>query len=225
MATPAGRLIVFEGVEGAGKTTQLERIVARLSAAGIDHKTFREPGGTPLGNWIRDGVLGQDWHVEPRAEALLFMVSRAQLVASAVRPALEAGTLVILDRFFLSTYAYQVGGRGLAEDEVRAANALATAGLVPDLTVLLDIPAKVGLSRAEFRGPKDRMERTGADFLQQVADAFKLFSTPEWQRKHPEAGPIAAVDALGTPDEVERRVMSVIAGRFPELGQRLERVA
>ena len=221
----SGRLVVFEGVEGAGKTTQLDRLIAHLTDAGVQFRSFREPGGTPLGNWIRDGVLGQDWVVEPRAEALLFMASRAQLVADGVRPALESGALVLLDRFFLSTYAYQIDGRGLGDADVRAANGLATGGLVPDLTVLLEVPARLGLSRAEHRGPKDRMERAGPEFLQQVADAFSRFATSEWQVQHPEAGPIAAVDAVGSPDEVEQRVMAVIAKRLPELAQRLERVA
>ena len=221
----SGRLVVFEGVEGAGKTTQLDRLIARLAGARITYKKFREPGGTPLGNWIRDGLLGQDWTVEPRAEALLFMASRAQLVADEVRPALAAGTLVLLDRFFLSTYAYQIGGRGLADADVRAANALATGGLVPDLTVLLEVPARLGLERAEHRGPKDRMERAGPVFLQHVGDAFSRFATAEWQAAHAEAGPIAAIDAVGSTDEVERRVLAVIAQRLPDLGQRLERVA
>lgn len=221
----SGRLVVFEGVEGAGKTTQLDRLIARLVTAGVAHKKFREPGGTPLGNWIRDGVLGQDWAVEPRAEALLFMASRAQLVADAVRPSMAAGSLVLLDRFFLSTYAYQIGGRGLGDADVRAANALATGGLIPDLTVLLTVPASLGLSRAERRGPKDRMEREGQAFLQQVADAFTRFATPAWQATHPEAGPIAAVDAVGSPDEVEKRVIAAIAERMPELRQQLEQVA
>ena len=221
----SGRLVVFEGVEGAGKTTQLDRLIARLAGAGVAYKKFREPGGTPLGNWIRDGLLGQDWAVEPRAEALLFMASRAQLVADEVRPALADGTLVLLDRFFLSTYAYQIGGRGLGDVDVRAANALATGGLVPDLTVLLTVPARLGLARAEHRGPKDRMERAGPAFLQQVADAFSRFSTAAWQAAHPEAGPIAAVDAVGSPDDVEQRVLAVIAQRLPDLGPRLERVA
>jgi len=220
-----GRLIVFEGVEGAGKSTQLERLFARLEAAGRSCITLREPGGTLLGNWIRDGVLAKDWAIDPRAEAHLFMASRAQLVATEIRPALERGALVLLDRFFLSTYAYQIGGRGLGEEEVRIANRLATGGLVPDLTLLFELPAKVGLSRAEYRGPKDRIERAGPIFLQTVADAFARFATPEWQAQHKEAGPIATVDAIGAPDDVEQRMLAVIAERMPDLLGAPERVA
>ncbi|MCX5755886.1 MAG: dTMP kinase [Gemmatimonadetes bacterium] len=220
-----GRLVVFEGVEGAGKSTQLLRLRARIEQSGHACVIFREPGGTLLGDWIRDGVLAKDWAIDPRAEAHLFMASRAQLVAGEIRPALERGACVLLDRFFLSTYAYQIGGRGLGAEEVRVANRLATGGLVPDLTLLLAIPANVGLSRAEHRGPTDRMERAGSVFLQTVADAFTRFATPEWQSQHPEAGPIATVDAIGSPEEVEQRIVAVMAARLPGLAAKTERVA
>ena len=221
----SGRLVVFEGVEGAGKSTQLERLRARFERAGVSCAAFREPGGTPLGNWIRDGVLAKDWAIDPRCEALLFMASRAQLVATEVRPALGAGGLVLLDRFFLSTYAYQAEARGLGDADVRSANALATGGLVPDLTILLELPARLGLSRAEHRGPKDRIERAGPHFLQAVAEAFSTFAGDDWQRRHPEAGPIARVDATGSPDEVEERVAAIVTARLPDLSARLRQPA
>ena len=129
-----GRLIVFEGVEGAGKSTQLERLGGHLARAGVSHREFREPGGTALGDSIRQLLLDPLSTVSARAEALLFMASRAELVSRELRPALESGTIVLLDRFFLSTYAYQIAGRGLAESDVRSANMMATDGLVPDLT-------------------------------------------------------------------------------------------
>jgi dTMP kinase len=220
-----GRLVVFEGVEGAGKSTQLARFRARLERAGQQVVAFREPGGTPLGNWIRDGLLARDWEIDARSEALLFMASRAQLVATEIRPALGNGALVLLDRFFLSTYAYQARGRGLGDSDVRSANALATDGLVPDLTVLLEIPARIGLSRVEQRGPQDRMEREGSSFMLSVAEAFSTFATPDWQRRHPEAGPIVTVDAIGTPDEVEERVRAAVAARLPDLAPHLGQAA
>lgn len=219
--TAAGRLVVFEGVEGAGKTTQLDRLRARIERSGVPCECYREPGGTELGAWLRDGVLNRDWEIAPRAEALLFMASRAQLVEAKVRPALAAGRFVILDRFLLSTYAYQVGGRGLDAAQVRASNLLATGGLVPDLTLLLDLPARVGLARAARRGPADRIERAGAEFLQRVADAFATFATSAWQAAHPEAGVVVPVDAVGTPDEVEARVVAVVGGRLPEVAAAL----
>jgi dTMP kinase len=211
MAPRVGRLVVLEGVEGAGKSTQLARLADRLRAAGADVRTFREPGGTPIGDRIRAILLDPDASMESRTEALLFMASRAQLVATAVRPALADGAVVLLDRFFLSTYAYQVGGRGLPEADVRAANAAATAGLVPDLTVLLSLPGAEGLVRAAARGPSDRMEKSGHDFHARVDAAFHSFAVPAWQAAHPEAGRIEVVDASGTPDDVGARVMRVVA--------------
>jgi dTMP kinase len=109
----------------------------------------------------------------------------------------------------------------LGDAEVSAANALATNGLVPDLTVLLELPAGLGLERAEKRGAKDRMERAGTAFLQSVADAFSSFATTEWQQRHPEAGPIVTVNAVGSPDEVEQRVLAAVAARIPELAARV----
>ena len=147
-----GKLIVFEGAEGAGKTTQIRLIADRLTAAGIPVIAVREPGGTPVGDAIREIVLESDHHMNDAAEALLFMASRAELIGREVLPALAKGSVVLLDRFFLSTYAYQIVGRGLPEEEVRAANRLATGGLVPDLTLLLDVAPAEGLGRADARG-------------------------------------------------------------------------
>lgn len=203
---PRGKLIVFEGAEGAGKTTQIRMLSDRFSARGISSVTFREPGGTPVGDAIRSIVLAQEGEISPAAEALLFIASRAELVAREVRPALEAGSVVILDRFFLSTYAYQIAGRGLKESDVRAANHLATAGLVPDITILLDISASEGMERASRRGGRDRVEKAGDQFHERVNEAFGLFTSDEWQRAHPECGRIVRVDGVGTPDAIAGRI-------------------
>lgn len=213
----AGTLIVFEGGEGAGKTTQLHRLHARLRAAGLPCDAYREPGGTPLGDEIRRLLLEPGRELTARAEALLFMASRAELVERVLRPALAAGRIVLLDRFFLSTYAYQISGRGLDAREVRAANLTATAGLVPDLTLLLRFRADEGLARAAARGAHDRMEQAGAAFHARVADAFVRFEGADWQREHPETGPILPVDADGDADAVEARLASVLAEVFPVL--------
>ncbi|HEY5219508.1 MAG TPA: dTMP kinase, partial [Gemmatimonadaceae bacterium] len=146
----------------------------------------------------------------PRAEALLFMASRAQLLETLVRPALAAGHVVLLDRFFLSTYAYQGAGRGLPEAEVRQANAVATSGLVPDVTLLLSLSVHEGLARAEKRGERDRMERNADDFHNRVAAAFAQFGTAAWQREHAECGPIVTVDASGSEDDVFARVRATV---------------
>jgi dTMP kinase len=218
-------LIVFEGIEGAGKTTQLARLAARLAAAGIASERFREPGGTPLGDEIRRLLLDPAQEITPRAEALLFMASRAELVERALLPALAAGRVVLLDRFTLSTYAYQVAGRGLDEREVRAANVTATAGLVPDLTVLLRVPADVGVARALRRSAPDRMEASGIAFHERVAAAFAAFEDRAWQRSHPECGPVLAVDASGSADEVEVQVLQLLTEALPRLRYGLIAVA
>ncbi len=211
-----GRLIVFEGAEGAGKTTQIRLLAERLKAARIPCTTVREPGGTPVGDAIRGILLHADQEVTASTEALLFMASRAELVARGIQPALEAGRNVLVDRFFLSTYAYQIFGRGLAEAEIRAANRLATAGLVPDLTLLLDVAAAEGLGRADARGARDRMERSGDDFHQRVTSAFRQFADPAWQDSHPECGPIKLINGTGAETTVQKRVMSALAKAFPQ---------
>jgi dTMP kinase len=144
------------------------------------------------------------------------MASRAQLVADVIRPALERGEFVLMDRFFLSTYAYQVAGRGLPEDDVRRANALATAGLVPDLTLLLDLPAGPALARAAMRSAQDRIERSGVEFYHRVRSAFVSFATLEWQQGHPEAGQIVLIDAGASESTVAERIAAAVKRRWPQ---------
>jgi len=211
-----GRLIVFEGAEGAGKTTQIRILAERLATAGIAAVAVREPGGTPVGDAIREILLHPEQEITAASEALLFMASRAELVAREIRPSLGNGFVVLLDRFFLSTYAYQIVGRGLPEAEVRAANALATARLVPDLTLLLDISAAHGLERADARGARDRMEKASDDFHARVANAFREFTDPAWQHSHPECGPIKLIDGAGDEATVHERVRSSLASTFPQ---------
>ena len=209
-----GKLIVFEGAEGAGKTTQIRLLGERLKMRGIPSVTFREPGGTALGDAVRSIVLAREGEIAPAAEALLFIASRAELVESEVRPALERGSVVILDRFFLSTYAYQIAGRGLPEADVRAANHLATGGLVPDLTILLHISAGEGMARAAKRGDGDRVEKAGDEFHQRVNEAFSSFTDGNWQRAHPECGRIVRVEGVGSEDEIAAGIDLVLAPVF-----------
>ena len=209
-------LIVLEGPEGAGKSTQIKLLADALKKAGKTVVSLREPGGTPLGEEVRKVLLHDaSLDIVPRAESLLFMAARAQIVEKAVMPALDNGATVLLDRFFLSTYAYQMAGRGLPHDQVAAANKLATGALRPDLTILLAMPASEGLARAQKRGAKDRMERADPEFHERVSKAFTEFASEEWQRANPEAGPIVTVDARGSESDVHRRVMDAIA-RLPE---------
>ena len=211
-----GKLIVFEGAEGAGKTTQIRILAERLTKAGVSCVGVREPGGTPVGDDIRDIVLHQDEELTAATEALLFMASRAELSARKIVPSLEKLDVVLVDRFFLSTYAYQIVGRGLPEAEVRAANRLATAGLVPDLTLLLDVHVSHGLDRADARGKRDRIERSGNDFHERVGNAFRQFADQAWQRSHPECGPIQLIDGTGDEATVQKRVVSALVSAFPQ---------
>jgi dTMP kinase len=144
------------------------------------------------------------------------MASRAELIESDVKPALERGEIVLADRFFLSTYAYQIAGRGLPESEVTAANRFATGGLVPDLTILLRLSVAASLARTDSRGTRDRIESAGDDFHHRVADAFDKFADPAWQRSHPESGPVVAIDAAGTVEQVAAAVLRVLEQTWPE---------
>jgi len=208
-------LIVFEGPEGAGKSTQLRLLTEWLVSRGREVVAVREPGGTVLGDEIRRILLDPDSDIVPAAEALLFMASRAQLVDRVLRPALAAGSIVLVDRFFLSTYAYQGAGRGIADGDLVAANRMATADLTPDLTVLLDLSAEEGLARVARRGAHDRIERATNAFHARVAAEFRRFATEEWQRRHPECGPIAVVDARGSGGEGFERMHEVLRQRWP----------
>ena len=211
-----GVLVVFEGGEGSGKSTQLRRVSAMLARRDVAHVCLREPGGTPLGTEVRRVLLDRASDITHRAETLLFMASRAQLVEREIRPALERGDVVLLDRFFLSTYAYQIAGHGLPEEEVRSANRFATGGLVPDLTLLLTFPVTEGLARAARRAAAhDRIEALGEAFHRRVAAAFGTFADPSWQSDHPECGPIVPIDAEGREDEVSERVSAALAARWP----------
>lgn len=211
-----GLLVVFEGSEGAGKSTQLRRLGQWLEQAGHSVVSVREPGGTPLGDDIRRVLLDPASEIVPAAEALLFMASRAQVVDAVIRPAVERGAIVLVDRFFLSTYAYQADARGLPLSDVRQANRLAVGELVPDLTILLQVPVGDGLVRAAQRSGPDRMEQTGDAFHDRVASAFARFATVEWQQAHPECGPIMPVDGTGDEAAVEQRIRAVLANRWPE---------
>ncbi len=208
-----GLFVTFEGIDRSGKTTQARMLVAALGADAI---AVREPGGTEVGERVRELLKDPRAEIGPRAEALLFMASRAQLVERVIAPALARGELVLADRFFLSTYAYQIGARGLPEEDVAAANRLATGGLVPDLTILLFLPAAEGLARASGRGGPDRMERAGEEFHQRVEHAFATFRNPAWQHRHPECGPIATVRADGSEEAVFSRLLALLTERWPE---------
>lgn len=198
----AGRLIAFEGGEGCGKSTQAARFAASTGAL-----LTREPGGTPLGEALREVVLhGGAEAVDARAETLVMLAARAQHVAEVVAPALARGRDVVCDRFSHSTLAYQGYGRGLDVDELRGLCSWAAGGLWPDVVVLLDVPAPTARERLAGSGrPADRMERAGRDFHERVAAGFRALAAAD-------AGHFVVVDGVGSEDEVAARVASAVAG-------------
>lgn len=218
-----GLFIVLEGVEGVGKTTQWTRLVARLQDIGKTVVAVREPGGPNVGEFIRTLVLSADLTIPPATEALLFAASRAEVVATVIRPALERGDVVLVDRFLLSTYAYQGGGRGIDEAQLRAINAFATSGLIPDVTLLLTLPLEAALERATLRSVPDRIEREDRAFHQRVAATFLNATNPSWQSSHPDCGLIVGIEATGNADEVTNRCVAFLAQHWPsQLGALLD---
>lgn len=174
-----GFFVVVEGPEGAGKTTLVAALAERFRAAGVEPLLVREPGGTVLAERIRALLLDSDLTVEPVSELFLFLAARADLVASVIRPAYEAGRVILADRFELSTEAYQCGGRGVDRALFREANRAATGGLAADLTLVLDLPPEQGLDRIRRSGQSfDRIERSGAEFHGRVARVFRNATGP-----------------------------------------------
>lgn len=201
-----GLFVVFEGVEGAGKGTQIELARRFVQSTGRDVVVTREPGGTELGDRLRDAILDPaTGHVDPRAEALLFAACRAQHVITVIRPALEEGKVVLCDRFIDSSLAYQGAGRGLGEQDVLTLNAWATQGLFPDLVVLLHLEPDQGLARASGRVSTalDRIESEELEFHARVSDAYLRIADENPDR-------VKLIDARGTPEEVHERVRAVL---------------
>lgn len=166
--------IVVEGPEGAGKSTLVRGLTARLLAEGRQVLTVREPGGTPVAEAARKIVLKSRHDLSPASELFLYLAARADLVEKQIRPALAAGQVVLADRFDLSTRAYQVAGRGLSADAVDAALLVATGGLTPDLTLVLDVPVEVGRDRQrKARKEQDRIERESDAFHARVLEAYR----------------------------------------------------
>ena len=170
--------VTLEGIEGCGKSTQAR---ALAQALGSDALLTQEPGGTPLGRDIRQLLL-HGGAMAPAAEVLLYFADRAQHVASVVRPALEAGKVVVCDRYVDSSYAYQGYGRGISLDLLRHVFDLATGGLMPDLTLLIDVPVELGLGRVGRRGPHDRLEAEERAFHERVRDGYHALAKQDPRR-------------------------------------------
>ena len=168
----AGKLITFEGIDGSGKSTQIQLLEAEFEKLGISYKTFREPGGTKLSEKIRTILLEKE-NIElySNAESLLFAAARAQLTAEQIKPAITKGEFVICDRFTDSTIAYQGYGRGLNINNLELINTIATDGLIPDITFILDIDPQKATERLKTVNP-DRMEAAGIDFFKKIRQGY-----------------------------------------------------
>jgi dTMP kinase len=206
----SGRFITLEGGEGAGKSTQIRALAERLAAAGIGAVVTREPGGTPGAEAIRALLVsGEPGRWDAATEALLMNAARADHVARVVRPALAAGRWVLSDRYADSTFAYQGGGKGADPAMLGALHAIATGGLWPDLTLLLDLPVAAGLARTQDRGGGEgRFEAHGADFHERIRAAFRARAAAEPER-------FRVIDASAPADVVADAVWEAVSPLLP----------
>jgi len=204
--------ITFEGSEGCGKSTQVKRLTARLEKSGVPFLITREPGGTPIGESIRELLqfAPESAAMTPETELLLFEASRAQLVREVIKPALKSGKCVIADRFFDSTTVYQGVARKLEARFVQQLNAFAVGDCVPDITFFLDVDLKT--ARARMKGPRrpDRMEMESDEFYEQVIAAYRDLAKRESKR-------VVLIDGLKPADEIENEIWKIVSSRFPAL--------
>ena len=199
-----GMFITFEGGEGVGKTTQITLLKDALEADGRTVVVTREPGGTPIAERIRNVVLdAANAGMAPMTELLLYEAARAQHVEELIRPALERGDIVLCDRFSDSTTAYQGAGRSLNEADLETLHALATGGLEPDLTILLDLAPTMGLERASHRGEADRIELESITFHERVREGFL-----ELAARYPER--LRVVDATQDVETIAAEVLDQV---------------
>lgn len=203
-----GLFITFEGGDGSGKSTQVSLLSRWLMEQGYTTLETREPGGTEVGVELRNIILHRKGFLAPRAEALLYAADRAHHVFTVVRPALEAGTIVVQDRYLDSSVAYQGAGRVLEENEVRDVSLWATENLLPDLTIVLDAPAST--LRARIQGDDrvyDRLEAEGDDFHERVREAYRRFAAHDPHRLH-------ILDATLPVDNIHQLVTKLVARRL-----------
>ena len=199
-----GMFITLEGGEGAGKSTNLAFVRQWLQAAGREVLVTREPGGTELGERVRDILLhSRELHISPESEILLMFAARAEHITRVIRPALASGKVVLCDRFTDATYAYQGGGRGIAAERIAAIEDWVQGELRPDLTLLFDVAVDAGRQRAGERSAPDRFERENDDFFARVRAAYLA-------RAHSDPGRIRVIDAGQSLKGVEEQIRTVL---------------
>ena len=199
-----GMFITVEGIEGVGKTTNMEYLQQTITAAGRELVVTREPGGTPLGEAIRGLLLDPQYKgMDPDCELQLMFAARAEHLDKVIRPAIEAGRWVLCDRFTDATYAYQGGGRGLDTGKIAALEQLVQGDFRPDLTLLLDVPVEVGLARAGNRSAPDRFEQEKVDFFERVRQAYLDMAASH-------DGRYRVIDASRSLDRVQEQLAEVL---------------
>ena len=207
--------ITFEGSEGSGKSTQAERLAARFQRCGVPYILTREPGGTPIGESIRDLLqfAPHNSNMTPETELLLFEASRSQLVREVIEPALERGSCVIADRFFDSTTVYQGAARKLDRAMIERLNAFAVGNCVPDITFVLDVDAATAQSRTQHEPRKaDRMEQQPPEFYERVREGYRELATHEPKR-------IVLINGSRDPNEIEKEIWRTLCSRFSVLAK------
>jgi len=208
--------ITFEGSEACGKTTQVQRLATRLERLHVPHLITREPGGTPIGETIRELLqfAPHNSNMTPKTELLLFEASRSQLVHEVIRPALEQGMCVIADRFFDSTTAYQGAARKLDREIIKSFNAFAVSGCIPDITIVLDVDAATVESRMQREPRKaDRIEQQSAEFHQRVREGYRELAARDSKR-------VVLIDGVREPSAIEEEIWQTLCSRFPALSKR-----
>ena len=208
---PAGKLISFEGPEGSGKSTQISRLAAHLQKAGREVVTTREPGGTEIGEQIRNIIVHNSKGDEMCAETelLLFTAARAQVVREVIAPALVRGAVVLSDRFLDSSTVYQGIGRNLAVDPVSQINRFAVGNVMPALTLVIDVPTEVGLARIRQRASDlpDRMERENIAFFKKIREGYLLLAQSMPDR-------VVVIDGTQSPDAIEKKIWAIVKERL-----------
>ncbi len=199
-----GLFVTFEGIDGCGKTTQIEKLSSELESSGIPYVLIREPGGTEIGEKIRTILLDKaNSRMHARTEILLYEAARAQIVEERILPEIKEGKVVICDRFFDSTMAYQGFARGLGQETVEMLNGFSTAGLSPDVTFLLDLDEQTAYERRHGRSDEeDRLEAEGLAFMRKVREGYLAISRNN-ERIH-------VIDAASSPNEIFQRVKQVV---------------